>query len=1214
MTKHDGPAQPVQASDQSEAGAYGPPRDGARLAVADYRRLFLEHAAVMLVVDVETGVIVAANSAAQDFYGWPVSQLEGRALESLSATLGEADGGGRVFATMTTDERARFQCKQRGADGRARTVEIYGSEVLWHGRPVAYLIVHDISERIEVEGLLRKAEADRRERRESRLCDEHEKKLRTFFEAIGDMVVVVSLDGKILFSNLAVEQRLGFTAPEIGQMHVLDFHAPEDRAEAAEILGAMLRQERSSCPLPVQRKDGALVPVSTRVWPGQWGGQDCIYALIQELTAEQQERQLLERLFSGNPAPMALASLPDNRLVDVNVAFLTAFGYERGELLGRTPDELGLWAAPVRDARLAAQQEEGVTGRSTERRAFRKDGEPVDGLFWHEVIRSPGQEHYLTTMVDLTARKKAEEALAMERQHLAWILDGTRVGTWQWNVQTGEVTIDERWAEIIGHTKEELVPISIETWMDCCHPDDLRESNELLEEHFQGRRSYYEFEARMRHRNGEWVWVLDRGKVATRTPDGRPLMMFGTHQDITRRRRVEEDLRERVAFEELLVASHAALFKANEDELDALLEHVLRLFGEYVGVDRSYIFRFDNSGEQMSNTHEWCAAEVSPEKENLQDLPVSLFPAWMDTLRQRRIVHIPQVETLPDSWQAEREMLGAQGIQSLLVLPVYSGNREIGFIGFDAVRKCRHWGADERSLLSILSDSVGVALDRADKTRDLRRASERAHQLAQQAENANRTKSLFLANMSHEIRTPLNAILGFSQVLARDPVMGPQQRESLYAIIRGGEHLLQLINDVLDMSKIEAGRTTLTPSLFSPSRLFDDVRRSFAVRARQKGVEFRVGVHASVPARVEGDEGKLRQVLFNLTGNAFKFTHKGAVTVKVRARHVPGSEEHVMLEVEVADTGSGIALEDQGRLFQPFVQVGEGARSGGTGLGLAISRKFVELMGGRITAESILGQGTCFRFNSRLRVNRNVQDALCDTTRVKELEPSERPCRLLVVDDVEDNREMMRMLLQPVGFEVTLATGGREAIQLLETMQPHAIVMDMRMPDLDGWETTRRIKATKEGASVPIVAVTAGAFEEDEQRALEAGADAYLRKPFRREELFRLLGRELRLRYQYEMVPVIERTEPPEESSAVPGLAEESLPLSPDVTEHLLTALREGDFAGIMTILDSHQDAHPDVVEHLRKQVEEYAYDELEELLAGAVASSEDSPADTTSQ
>src|SRR5947208_1552424 len=302
----------------------------------------------------------------------------------------------------------------------------------------------------------------------------------------------------------------------------------------------------------------------------------------------------------------------------------------------------------------------------------------------------------------------------------------------------------------------------------------------------------------------------------------------------------------------------------------------------------------------------------------------------------------------------------------------------------------------------------------------------------QSLQQANRAKSVFLANMSHEIRTPMNAILGFSQLMLRDPDVTPRQRQSLGTINRSGEHLLALINDVLEMSKIEAGRTTLNLSTFDLPDLLKDLETMFRVRTDGKRLKFGLELIGDVPRYIVADINKLRQVFINVLGNAVKFTERGGIGLRVRADRE--SATGPFLQVEIEDTGPGISADDQDKLFRHFEQTKTGQQAGtGTGLGLAISREFVRLMGGAITVNSEVGKGSVFAIELPLKEGESRAVEAKDKSRqVLRLRPGQAACRVLVADDVEDNRQLLAQLLGPVGFEIRLATNGAEAVQECE--------------------------------------------------------------------------------------------------------------------------------------------------------------------------------------
>jgi CheY-like chemotaxis protein len=385
--------------------------------------------------------------------------------------------------------------------------------------------------------------------------------------------------------------------------------------------------------------------------------------------------------------------------------------------------------------------------------------------------------------------------------------------------------------------------------------------------------------------------------------------------------------------------------------------------------------------------------------------------------------------------------------------------------------------------------------------------------------------------MSHELRTPLNAILGFAQLMDGAPNLSGEQRENLGIINRSGEHLLALINDVLEMSKIEAGQLTLREKCFDLHGLLDGLEEMFRLRAEEKGVTLSFRRAENVPRLVMADEGKLRQVLSNLLGNAVKFTQEGGVTLRVMARS--GQLKTKMLHFEVEDTGPGIAPEELETVFDPFVQAAGGrdvmsAQSQeGTGLGLSISRQFARLMGGDISVSSELGQGSLFQFDVEIEcVDQAEAEAALPRRRVRGLAPDQTapdggPYRLLVVEDREANRRLLVRLLEalgqpPQGFEVREAANGLEAVEMGERWEPHLIWMDMRMPVMDGHEATQRIKATPQGQSTVIVALTATAFEEDRETILLEGCDDFVRKPFRKEVIYDMLAKHLGVCFVYE--------------------------------------------------------------------------------------------------
>jgi len=609
-------------------------------------------------------------------------------------------------------------------------------------------------------------------------------------------------------------------------------------------------------------------------------------------------------------------------------------------------------------------------------------------------------------------------------------------------------------------------------------------------------------------RSGERVWVAWTNKVVL-DGKGEVAEILSIGVDVTERRRAEEALRKSEAYlAEGQRLSHTGSWAWSPAALRTSYwsEEMFRIYG------------FDP--REPAPTAEAFWQRVHPaDLDRVRDLLLKAAQQSTEYDHEHRIV-------LPDGTLKHIHAIGHPVLDE--------GGQLIEYVGTAMDVTERKLAEDElRQHRDHLEDLV-------------RQRTEQLAEAKARAEAANREKSRFLANMSHELRTPLNAVLGFSRLLKSGPDVTPRQQEALDIIVRSGEHLLNLINNVLDMAKIESGNVVLEESDVDLHRLLHEVQSLLGVGAAEKGLRFTLELSPDLPRFVSVDAGKLRQVLLNLVGNGIKYTDAGGVTL--RARLVNGAtSERVSLQLEIEDSGPGISHEDRQRVFLPFVQVGAPASvPAGTGLGLAICKQYVELMGGRIGVESEPGKGSVFQFSLPVSVLPSV------------VEPSEPPrgrflglvegqprYRLLIVEDQPENRLLLRRLLDPLGFELREAANGQEAVAFSAQCHPDLIWMDIRMPVMDGVEAVRRIRATPAGAKTKIIALTAHALEEERSRIIAAGCDDLVRKPFREQDIFAALARHLRLEFIYEPA------RPTEGAPPSPGLA-----LDPDQLAGLPAELR----------------------------------------------------------
>ncbi len=776
-----------------------------------------------------------------------------------------------------------------------------------------------------------------------------------FFNSISEIMAVADMDGRLLACNASFKESLGYSSEEVRGRHILEFHPPEFHGEASAFVKALKDGEVHSARLPLIARDGRLVPVEVRAWSGEWEGQPCLFGAHRDLSGEIAANQRFEHLFRTHPCPMLLSILPERLIVDVNEAFHNTLGFTRTEILGKTIADLDILPDRERVAELLKEVLEGRGFSNQELKITCKDGEELDGLFTCEVIESEGASYFLAVMIDISDSKRATLELMSEREQLDATIRGTRAGTWFWNVQTGETRFNERWAEIVGYTLEELAPVSIQTWLDLAHPEDLAESGKALEKHFSGESDYYDIESRMRHKHGHWIWVQDRGRVAQWTEDGKPLLMFGTHLDITSRKKAEIQLKRKQQFDDLLVEVASRFIGLTAENHQKSFQHAFDQVRKFFDAERLALHIL---AEDRLSTFVESPASAG---DSLASKAVTVSACMREALSGAIV--------LPgDSFDRGNGSGSRHAVQ--MVMPLFDGHEVKGLLVLDPKNDKAEWGSEELRMMQLFADDIVLALSSLRQNEALIKSNTEARQMAQLAESANRTKSLFLANMSHEIRTPMNAILGFSQVLDSSPALTPVQHEHLATITRAGQKLLGLIDNLLEMSKVEAGNRALHISSFHLRLFLDDLLAAFYKQATAKSLELVFKPDHDLGYWLRGDEAKLRQILFNLLGNAIKFTQKGRVELAVEHALVAEAKDQLYVRFAVEDTGPGLSEADRKVLFQSFNQGDAGRNAGGTGLGLALSHRYAGLMGGKLALDTEYMQGARFLLELTMPVER----------------------------------------------------------------------------------------------------------------------------------------------------------------------------------------------------------------------------------------------------
>lgn len=979
---------------------------------------------------------------------------------------------------------------------------------------------------------------------------------------VREAVFLVDETGRIQYVNEEACRSLGYSSDELLQMSVPDFDPIWPRERWSEFWSQWVSTRTLSIESLHRRRDGSTFPVEVNCTNFEYAGKAYNLSLVRNITERKRMEQALDderRLFMGGPSVAfkwrAAEGFPVE-YVSPNVA--DRFGYAPEDFIsGKVPfvdiiDPRDL--SRIQDD-IQAHAAAGDSCLEQEYRIKRADGEIRWVRDFTVVIRdASGQAtHFHGHVTDVTERKLSEEQLKESEEKYRTLLQNIQAAVVVHGSDTRILTSNPRAREILGLTEAQLLGRSaIDPSWYFVREDGSRAAWDEYPANkvFTSRQPIRDYVLGLHRPNDEQiVWALVNADPVF-DADGKINQIVVAFMDITQRKTMEQALATRER--EFRMLAETVPDNIVRYDTQARKVYVNPACARFLEVNAEALVGLA-PGEMPSGTRFMSASEIASA---VRKVLASGEPVEMETLlqtsRRSEIHHLRVV--------AERDANGA-------VVGALALSRDI-----TAQKQAEEELTRYRQHLEEL-----VAV----RTRELAQARDAA-------ESANRAKSAFLANMSHELRTPLNAILGFAELMENDDSVSEVQRRNVNTINRSGRHLLSLINDILEISKIEAGRLVLQSTNCDLPDLLESLVDSMALRASQRGLTLKLHLADGVPRFVCTDVSKLRQILINLVSNAVKYTEKGRVDVEVMCATPSEQNDVRVLTFVVRDMGMGIKPDELESIFTAFYQTEDGARIGeGTGLGLTISRQYALLMGGELSAASVVGEGSAFTLRLSVTLTDHSEPALLEDRHVLGLADGETSRRILIVEDSPDNQRLLEQLMAHAGFETRIAPNGEEAVALFQTWHPDFIWMDMRMPIMNGYDATIRIRSLPQGKAVKIAALTASVFKEDQDKIIAAGCDAVLSKPINVRQLFATMEALLNLRFRYAVeAPNHAETELPIDLSSLP----ESL------RQALCNAANHLDVEATSALIDEVRKTQPAIAEQLDALVRNYYYDRIAAL------------------